>query len=97
MWPSLLSPPLPINSTATPLPRHTLSTECAYPWNILLLLPPRWAAVSRLLPVPPGELSVELELYMELELDQEQEQEQEPASKEQELDRGGWAGGAWSG
>jgi hypothetical protein len=40
---------------------------------------------------------VELELYMELELDQEQEQEQEPASKEQELDRGGWAGGAWSG
>ncbi len=42
---------------------------------------------------------MELELYMELELDQEreQEQEQEPASKEQELDRGGWAGGAWSG
>ncbi len=34
---------------------------------------------------------MELELYMELELDQDQDQEQEPASKEQELDRGGWA------
>ncbi len=79
-------PLLPIKSTATPLPRHTLSTECASPWNILLLLPPRWAAASRLLPAPTGELSVELE-YKKLEY-------KVLESKEQELDRGGWAWGA---
>ncbi len=62
---------------------------CGPPCYILLLLPPRWAAASRLLPAPTGELSVELE-YKKLEY-------KVLESKEQELDRGGWAGRAWSG
>ncbi len=61
----------------------------------MLTVEERWRWARQAPHIVVGCTAAEPELELELELDQEQEQE--PASKEQELDRGGWAGGAWSG